>query len=189
MREAPAPILIVTGPSGVGKSTVSRLVAATLDEKSTHVRIDDFTRFVVNGWVEPWLPESAHQNEVLGGAVAVAAMQFAQGGYTVVVDGHVFLDSLEELARACLRREVPLHYAVLRCDLGTCLERATNASIGERPNPARFADLHARFDELGEHERNVVEATGKPDEVAAAVLAAFRSGRLAENASPLCGDR
>lgn len=111
-----------------------------------------------------------------------AAMQFADGGYTVVVDGHVFSNSLEELARACLHREVPLHYAVLRCDLGTCLERATNGSIGEPPNPGRFAELHAKFDELGEHERNVVEASGTSDDVAGAVLAAFHSGRLAEAA-------
>jgi predicted kinase len=182
MREARAPILIVTGPSGVGKSTVSRLVAAKIGVRSAHVRIDDFTRFVVKGWVEPWLPESSHQNKMLGGAVAAAAMQFADGGYTVVVDGHVFPDSLEELARACVHREVPLHYAVLRSDLGTCLERATSVSIGEHPDPARFADLHAKFDELGEHERNVVEATGTPEEVAGAVLAAFHAGRLAEAA-------
>ena len=97
MRDAPAPILIVTGPSGVGKTTVSRLVAAAFGEKSAHVRIDDFTRFVVNGWVEPWLPESSHQNEVLGGAVVTTAITFAKGGYSVVVDGHVFPDSLEEL--------------------------------------------------------------------------------------------
>jgi hypothetical protein len=167
---------------------VSRLVAAALGAKSTHVRIDDVTRFVVNGWVEPWLPESSHQNEVLGGAVAVAAMQFAEGGWAVVVDGHVFPDSLEESARACLHRDVPLYYAVLRSDLGTCFERAKGRSIGERPDPARFADLHARFDHLGEHERNVVEATGTPDEVADAVLAAFRSGRLAEAVSPPSGD-
>jgi hypothetical protein len=76
----------MTGPFGVGKSTVSRLTAATIGEESMYVPIDDFTRFVVNGWVEPWLPESAHQNEVLGGAVVAAAMQFADGGYTVVVD-------------------------------------------------------------------------------------------------------
>ena len=173
MREARAPILIVTGPSGVGKSTVSRLVAATIGERSTHVRIDDFTGFVVNGWVEPWLPESSRQNEVLGGAVVAAAMAFADGGYTVVVDGHVFPDSLDELARAFLRRGVPLHYAVLRSDLDTCLERARSGSIGERPNPARFADLHAKFDELGEHERNIVEANGTPQEVAGAVLQPF----------------
>ena len=161
---------------------MSRLVAATLQE-SVHVRIDDFTHFIVNGWVEPWLPEAAHQNKVLGGAVIAAAMQFAHGGYTVVVDGTVFPDSLEELARASLHQRVPLHYVVLRCDLATCLERATRRDPGEHPDPARFAQLHARFDNLGEHERQVVEAAGTPDEVAAAVLAAFRSGRVAAKAS------
>lgn len=182
MCEARAPILIVAGPSGVGKSTVSRLVAAEIGERTSHLRIDDFTQCVVNGWVEPWLPESSHQNEVLGGAVVAAAMQFVDGGYTVVVDGDVFPDSLEELAQACRLREVPLHYAILRSDLGTCLERATSRNTGEGPDLARFADLHARFDELGERERNVVEATGTPDEVARAVLAAFHSGTLAETA-------
>jgi predicted kinase len=187
MRAGRAPILIVTGPSGVGKSTVSRLVAARIGERSALVRIDDFTQFVISGWVEPWLPESSHQNEVLGGAVVAAAMQFADGGYTVVVDGDVFPDSPEELARARRLRDVPLHYAVLRCDLGTCLERARSRGIGEDPDPERFADLHAKFGELGEYEKNVVEATGTPDEVAGAVLAAFHSGRFAYVANPLSG--
>jgi broad-specificity NMP kinase len=101
MRDAPAAIVVVTGPSGVGKSTVSRLVATTLGEKSVHIRMDDF-------WA-----------------------------------------------------------------------RATSRSVGERPDdPATFADLHARFDHLGEHERNVVEATGTPDDVAAAVRATFHAGGL-----------
>jgi predicted kinase len=187
MHEAPAPILIVTGPSGVGKSTVSRLVATAFDP-SAHVRMDDFTPFVVNGWVEPWLPESAHQNEVLGGAVALAAMQFAEGGYAVVIDGHLFPEGLKRLAQACVRRGVPLHYAVLRADLATCLARATDRGTGERPDLALFADLHARFADLCEHEANVVDSTGTPDEVAASVLAAFRSGRLVEVVRPLSRD-
>jgi predicted kinase len=183
MHGARAPILVVTGPSGVGKSTVSRLVAATVGEKSTHIRMDDFTRFVVNGWVEPWLPESAHQNRVLGGAVLMAAMHFAEGGYTVLLDGHVFPDALAEVAQACRHRAVPLHYVVLRADLDTCWERAASRSIGERPDdPATFADLHVRFHDLGEHEQNVIEAARTPDDVAAVVVAAFNAGTLAARA-------
>jgi predicted kinase len=177
-----APILIVTGPSAVGKSTVSRLVAATIQD-GVHVRIDDFTRFIVNGCVEPWLPEAAQQNRVVGGAVIAAAMQFANSGYTVVVDGNVFPESLEELARAFLHRTVPLHYTILRCDLGTCLERATHRDPDEHRDTASFAQLHARFDNLGAHERHVIEASGAPDEAAAAVLEAFQSGTLDANAS------
>jgi type II secretory pathway predicted ATPase ExeA len=77
-----APIAVITGPSGAGKTTVGRLIAASF-ELSVHIRMDDCTPFVVNGWVEPWLPEAAHQNHVLGSAVGAGAMQFAAGGYTV----------------------------------------------------------------------------------------------------------
>jgi predicted kinase len=83
MNDAPASVLVVTGPSGAGKTTVARLVAAAFDS-SVHIQADDFTSFVVNGWIEPWLRESVHQNHVLGGAVA-AAVAFAEGGYTVVL--------------------------------------------------------------------------------------------------------
>jgi len=173
-----ADLLIVTGPPGVGKSTVSRVVASTVDQ-SAHIPIDDFTRFVVSGWVDPWLPAAAPQNDVLGRAVIVAAWQFTAGGYTVVVDGTVFTEPLAELAPACAERDVALHYAVLRCDAATCFDRAVGRDDGERPDAKLMADLHAKFDDLGEYAGHVVDAGGAPDEVAAAVLAAFRSGTLA----------
>ena len=44
---------------------------------SGHIGTDHFTPFVVKGWVEPWLPEAAQQNRVLGGAFAAAGLQFA----------------------------------------------------------------------------------------------------------------
>ncbi len=140
-------------------------------------------RFAVNGWVEPWLPEAAHQNQVVGGAVIAAATEFAHGGYTVVIDGFIFPDALEELAHAFVHRSVPLHYVVLRCDLGTCWKRATGRDSGEPLDRTRFARLHARFDDLGSREPHALDAAGAPGEVAAAALTSFRSGRLAVDAS------
>jgi predicted kinase len=177
MDDRPAPLLIVSGPSGAGKTTVGRLVAATFD-LSVHIRMDDFMPFVVTGWVEPWLPDSAHQNHVLGGAVAAAAMQFAEGGYTAIIDGYVFPEVLDGLTQWCARRGVPLHYAVLRADLATCLARAAQRHPNDPDDPKSFADLHSRFADMGDRESKVVDAAGTPDEVASAVLAAFWSGRL-----------
>ena len=123
-------LLIVTGASGVGKSSVSAAVAATL-ERSVHLRVDDFLCSVVGGWVDPWLPDAAQQNDAVGRAVIAAAMQFVAAGYTVVVDGTIFPDAIDELAPACREHQVPLHYVVLRCPFDVARERR------RRPRPRR----------------------------------------------------
>jgi predicted kinase len=170
-------LFVVTGPAGVGKSTVSRIVASTF-EPSAHLRMDDFLDAVAGGWVDPWLPDAAQQNDVVGRAAVAAAMQFLAGGYTVVLDGTVFPDAFEELAAACTELGTPLHYVVLRADRATCIERA-EARDGVRPSEESFAPLHDRFESLGARERHVVDATGAPADVAARVVAALRAGALA----------
>jgi 2-phosphoglycerate kinase len=72
-----APILVVGGPAGVGKTTVARLVAAAFD-RSAHVPIDDFLRFVASGWAEPWVPANPQLYDVVGGAFVAASLQFAK---------------------------------------------------------------------------------------------------------------
>ena len=179
-------VLVVSGPSGAGKTTVSRLLAAAFAQ-SVHIRSDDFMPFIANGWVEPWLPEAAHQNAVMGAAVASAATQFAVGGYTVILDGHWFPAGVRGVVEICARRGVRVHCAVLRSDLSTCLARvAQRQSAPVRPWPpeatseAALSSLHSRFEDLGDCEANVIDASGTPEEVAAAVLSAFSSGRLAK---------
>ncbi len=52
-------LLVVTGPPGAGKSSVTRLLAEGFP-RSALVTGDDFSRFVVGGWTAPWLP-GAHE--------------------------------------------------------------------------------------------------------------------------------
>ena len=143
-----------------------------------HLRIDDFMGFVATSRVEPWRPAAERQNRVLGGAVAAAALQFAAGGYSVVVDGHIFPEALDELAPWCEARGVELHYAVLRADLPTCSRRAGSRVRDEPEARDEFARLHARYAELGAREAHVVDADGTPAAVAHAVLAGLSAGRL-----------
>jgi hypothetical protein len=139
---------------------------------------DHFLFSVVSGWVDPWLPEAAKQNEVVGGATITAALQFAKGEYTVVLDGTVFPGAIDDLTPWAARHDVPLHYAVLRSDLSTCLTRVQQRRPGDPENFDAWAQLHARFADLGRYEANVIDANGTPQEVAAALIAAFGAGRL-----------
>lgn len=190
MTGTPSPIVVVSGPTAVGKSTVSRLVATALPT-SAHLQGDDFLYAIVGGWVQPWLPEAAEQHEVVGAAMAVASMAFAEGGYTVVLDGHLFPAGVEGLAAACARRGIAVHYAVLRADLDTCLARANGRGEGWGRDTTSLADLqplladlHTRFADLGAFEAHVIDASGTPDQVAVAVLTALRSERLAVPVDP-----
>ncbi|MDQ6948995.1 MAG: ATP-binding protein [Actinomycetota bacterium] len=173
-----APILVVSGCSAVGKSTVSRLLVGSLDS-SVHIPTDVFLRFFDDPFPDPATPHAAHYYEVVGAALAAAAGQLALGGYTVVLDGPMFPGGAAGMAEICGRRGVRVHYAVLRADLATCCERAARRDPAEPRDLDEFRALHARFVDLGESETNVIDASGSVEEVAASVLSTFRSGRLA----------
>jgi predicted kinase len=171
-------VVIVSGAPGVGKSTVSRLVAATFD-RSVHLQTDDLMASVVSGWVDPNLPEAEEQNEAIGAALAVSAMCFAEDGYTTVVDGYLFPEGVKGLAQACAARGLSCHYVVLTADLDTCWARASNRGEGRWPLEfPTFAAVHGRFDDLDLDERHLVKATGSPESACDAVLSALRTGRL-----------
>ncbi len=117
-------MIVVSGPAGVGKTTVSRLVAAEFD-RSVHLDTADFMAAIVSGWVDPNDPAASSQHEAVGGALAVSAMGFAGDGYTTVVDGHLFPDGVAGLAAACSARGLECHYVVLDADLETHCTRGS----------------------------------------------------------------
>src|SRR5207248_3361689 len=109
-------VLILSGPPGVGKTTVAAILSETW-EKSVHLEVDRFLHAIRGGYVAPWKPESSQQNETVMNAVAHSAAIYAEGGYTVIVDGVVgpwFLDTFLAALRPANARS---HYAVLRPQL------------------------------------------------------------------------
>jgi predicted kinase len=176
---SPRAVIVVSGPAGVGKSTVSRAVASAFD-RSVHLRTDDFMASVVSGWVDPSVPEAEPQNRAIGGAVAASAIQFAVGGYTTIIDGDFFPDGVAWVAGTCAARGVSCHYVVLSADLETCWARASARPEGRWPlEAAPVAALHARYAALDLAPRHVIDASGTPDATTAGVLAAFDAGTLA----------
>ncbi len=172
-------LLVVTGPPGAGKSTVSRILSH-LFEPSALVSGDDFFAFIDQGRVAPWTSEAHHQNEVVIKAAASAAGQLASGGYTVVYDGVVgpwFIDTFLEASTLN-----SLHYALLLPPEQHCLARV-QTRVGHG-----FTDLDAarhmyrQFAEAEIDSRHVVTSTSALENIASSIFELRCTGSLLRTA-------
>jgi tRNA uridine 5-carbamoylmethylation protein Kti12 len=178
-RAVAAPVLILTGPPGAGKTTTARILAGR-HSRAVHLESDLFFHAIRSGYVEPWKPASRDQNEVVMGIVAGAAGGYAGAGYLTIVDGIVLPRFfLEPLRDALADAGHAVDYAVLRAPLATCVARAAERDEGPLGDSAVVERLWHDFAELGALERHAVDLGGEgPEEAADLVAAAVGEGRL-----------
>lgn len=177
-RASDSPVLILTGPPGVGKTTTAAILANQVSP-AVHLEADAFFRFISSGYVDPREPESREQNEVVMGIVAATAASYAGAGYFTVIDGIViprwFLAPLRDGLRAA---GLEAAYAVARAPLPVCLERLRGRE-GVESDLEAMERMWEEFADLGEYEEHAVDVTGlSPDEAAAAISRLLEAGRL-----------
>jgi AAA domain len=137
-----APLIVLTGPPGAGKSSVARGVAAAF-ERSVLVDGDAFFAFLASGAIAPWLEEAGEQNGTVIEAAAAAAGRYAVGGYVTVYDGIVGPWYLPDFVRATGLAQ--LHYLVLLPSLEVCRRRVLGRTGHPFRDEAAADHMHRQF--------------------------------------------
>jgi cytidylate kinase len=162
-------VLIVTGPPGSGKTTVSAMVADR-SSRSVHLESDGFFHAIRSGYIEPWEPASRDQNDTVMRIVRDAAATFARADYLTIVDGIILPGwYFEWLAGQLLAEELDVSAAILRTSLEVSLARVQRRGSRDL-DPAAVEKTWRGFGELGPLERHVVDADERTPEETAEVL-------------------
>ncbi len=179
----PAPLLLLTGSPGCGKTTVAPLVADR-HHQSACLDLDWFFATLRRDAVEPWREEAHTQNRVVLSAAAKAAAAFAAGGYFTVAEGILYPFMLDLFAAACQPHGISLSYAVLRAPIGVVQQRVQDRTIeprhaGALADAAVVDDLWALFEGQGVEERHRVDSGDRtPAEMAAEIDRRHDAGEL-----------
>lgn len=156
-------IILVSGPCGAGKTSVSRLLAQNKrGSPAVHIHSDDFYHYIKTGYIPPWQKAAGDQNEVVMRAAAACAEQYAQGGYQVYVDGVIGPWFLKEWQRLSAHG-LDLRYVVLRPVQETAVQRAM-AREQRQEFPLQKETVQAMwgmFAQLGKYESHVVDNSGQ----------------------------
>ena len=159
-----APVIVLTGPPGVGKTTVASLIAASFSQSAV-VEGDCFHRFLRNGRIQPWLPESHAQNTTITSVTVEAAAGYARDGWTTVLEGILgpwFLPMIRDGTNG-----LTLHYFVMKAPLDTCVSRFTQREPGASSDVV--AKMHREFAQAPIEARHVVDSAQDPEAIAAII--------------------
>ena len=123
-------LYIVTGPAGVGKSTISKRIAESLP-KSVQIEGDDIYNHVVGGYVSPW--KEGNHLDIFWKVSIDTIRDYLEAGYDVVFNYIIGPEALKNLQEAFPNYEKK--FIVLLVDEETLLKRDA-----ERPEDCQMKE-------------------------------------------------
>ncbi len=169
-------LVVVTGPPGAGKSVVGRALADRFD-RSVLVAGDEFFGFLARGRIDPWLPESHAQNEIVTRAAALATGEYVRGGYMTVYDGVIGPWLLETFALATGLQS--LEYVILQPSVERCVDNVRTRTGHAFSDEGATRKMHDEFANATIDRRHVViEPPDGVDAVVDLVLSGVAEGRF-----------
>ncbi len=119
-----ANLYLITGPCGVGKSTISRHLAEQLS-KSVLLEGDDFYHHVVSGYVQAW--KEGNHLDIFWKVVIDTINNYLNAGYDVVFNYIINKDNFISLKDEF--KKIDTKFIVLLADSNTLLERDSKRPI------------------------------------------------------------
>jgi cytidylate kinase len=173
-RRGVGELIIVTGPPGAGKSTVSGLIADSFDS-SVLIPGDWFFGLWRRGALSPWLPQALPQTSVAARAAAAAAGAFARADCRVVYDGFISPGDLAGFAAAAGLSV--LHYAVILPSAVTCAGRVASRTGHGFTSVDATRAMHRDFAQATLDARHLItDAGAAPEDVARQILDGLAAG-------------
>lgn len=147
-------LYIITGPCGVGKSTISKKLAEQFD-LSCHINADLLYHMVVGGIIEPWKDKT--KVDLLWRNIISLVNNFTSEDYIVVLDYIVFPERLKHLNELKLKLKLRVKYVVLTADEDTIRER-----VSLRPEDyERAIELLEEFKGKGIDDKYLIDTSSK----------------------------
>ena len=124
-------LYVITGPAGVGKSTISRKIAEKLS-KSVLIEGDDIYNFFVGGRIRPWYPDAPL--DLFWDNCYYLINNYLKNGYDVVFNYIIKPNTYQKISEKFKNYEIV--FKVLLADRETMIkrdkERPIDSQMGER---------------------------------------------------------
>ena len=147
-KETTKPVIILSGPLGAGKTTVAQEFIKSAADPIVYIEGDRFWQFFVKDLGKGGRNKNF---KIIMSAMTAAAIPFALGGYTVLLDFSIppwFLETAKKIAGT---KEVPLEYIILRPTETVCAERAATRNEGVINDYNFYHELYTSFDEAQQY--------------------------------------